>query len=139
MSRFTIQLHDEGRCRIRHELADAEIITDRPPEYGGERRSFSCTDLVAAALGSCTLTSIDAILEREGYAPDKATVSVEKTISQSPAMLKAVRLEISYPEELSEKLLKKLERAAAVCPVKRSLSDQVEVEIRFRTGPVNPG
>lgn len=58
MSEFRISLKDKGRCQIRHVFADAEIITDLPPEYGGNGRSFSSTDLVSAALGSCILTSI---------------------------------------------------------------------------------
>jgi len=32
---YTIQLIDKGRCQIKHELADAAIATDLPPEYGG--------------------------------------------------------------------------------------------------------
>ena len=134
MSKFSIQLHDKGRCQIRHELAAAEIITDFPPEYGGKGRSFSSTDLVSAALGSCTLTSIDSIFEREGYDPKKIKISVIKTLSQNPKMIKAISLEIFYPEKLGGELLKKLERAMATCPVKRSLNEQVEIKTLFITG-----
>ena len=134
MSKFSIQLHGKGRCQIRHELADAEIITDFPPEYGGKGRSFSSTDLVSAALGSCTLTSIDSIFEREGYDPKKIKISVIKTLSQNPKMIKAISLEIFYPEKLGGELLKKLERALATCPVKRSLNEQVEIKSVFITG-----
>ena len=120
MSKFSIQLHDKGRCQIRHELAGAQIITDLPPEYGGNGRSFSSTDLVSAALGSCILTSIDSIFEREGYDPKKIKISVIKTLSENPKMIKAISLEIFYPEKLGGVLLKKLELAIATCPVKRS-------------------
>ena len=64
MSKSTIALKSLGRCHIKHELADAEIETDLPPEYGGQGRSFSSTDLVSEALGTCTITSIGKILER---------------------------------------------------------------------------
>lgn len=134
MSKFSIQLHDKGRCQIRHELAGVEIITDLPPEYGGNGRSFSSTDLVSAALGSCILTSIDSILEREGYDPKKIKISVIKTLSENPKMIKAISLEISYPEKLGGLLLKKLERAMATSPVKLSLNEQVDIKILFITG-----
>lgn len=134
MSKFSIQLYDKGRCRISHELAGAEIITDLPPEYGGDGQSFSSTDLVSAALGSCLMTSIDTILEREGYNPKKIRISVEKFLSENPKMISAISVEIFYPITLSEMLLNKLERAAATCPVKRSLSERIEVQIRFVTG-----
>jgi len=90
LSKFSIQLHDKGRCRIRHELADAEIITDLPPEYGGNGRSFSSTDLVSAALGTCILTSIDSIFEHAGYDPKKIRLSVIKTLSENPKMIRMI-------------------------------------------------
>jgi uncharacterized OsmC-like protein len=134
LSKFSIQLHDKGRCRIRHELAGTEIITDLPPEYGGGGKSFSSTDLVSAALGSCTLTTIDGIFERDGYDPKKIRISVTKALSENPKKIKSISLEIFYPENLDGVLLKKLERAAATCPVKRSLNEQIDIEIRFITG-----
>lgn len=134
LSKFSIKLHDKGRCQIKHEFADAQIVTDLPPEYGGNGRSFSSTDLVSAALGSCILTSIDSILEREGYDPKKIKISVTKTLSEKPKMIAAVRLEVFYPEKLDEVILKKLERATVTCPVKRSLNEKVQVQILFVTG-----
>ncbi len=134
MSKFSIQLRDKGRCIIKHETANAEIITDLPPKYGGIGRSFSSTDLVSVALGSCILTSIDNILEREDYDSKKIKMSVEKTLSENPKMIKAIRLEIFYPEKLSSVLLKKLERAIASCPVKRSLNEQIEIKTLLITG-----
>ena len=133
MSKFSIQLHDKGRCQIRHKLAGAEIITDLPPEHGGNGRSFSSTDLVSAALGSCILTSMDSILEREGYDPKKIRISITKVLSENPKMIKSISLEIAYPENLGGELLKKLERAIATCPVKRSLNEEVEIKIQFIT------
>jgi putative redox protein len=133
LSKFTIKLQDKGRCRIRHELAGAEIITDLPPEYGGQGRSFSSTDLVAAAVGACILTSIDGILERDGYDPEKIKISVLKTLSENPKMIHAISLEIFYPEKFDRVLIAKLERAMATCPVKRSLNDQVAIKTRFIT------
>lgn len=132
MSKFSVQLHDKGRCQIKHELAEAEIITDLPPEYGGNGRSFSSTDMVAAALGSCLLTSIENIVQRDGYDPKKIKISVIKTLSENPKMIKAISLQIFYPEKFDEVLLKKLDRAMATCPVKRSLNEQVEISIKFK-------
>ena len=139
MSRFTIRLSDRGRCRVRHELADAEIVTDRPPEYGGEGRSFSSTDLVAAALGTCTLTTIDGLLARAGHDPARLRIDVGKTLSREPRRIASIKLEIFYPETLSDELLTKLARAAGACPVKRSLSEQVAVDVIFRVGEETDG
>lgn len=133
MSRFTIRSYGAGRCKIQHELADAEIITDLPPEYGGDGQSFSSTDLVSAALGSCTLTTIDKILEREGFDLKKIKILVKKTLSEQPKMIKSIRLEICYPDQFSDELLKKLKNATKTCPVKRSLNEHIQIETVFIT------
>ena len=133
MSKYTIQSLEIGRCIIKHELADSEIITDLPPEYGGNGQSFSSTDLVSAALGSCTLTTLDRILEREGFDPKKIKVTVTKTLSQTPKMIERIDLEIFYPEKLSGLLLKKLKNATKTCPVKRSLNPQIQINTVFET------
>jgi uncharacterized OsmC-like protein len=52
-------------------------------------------------------------------------------LSQKPKMIKAIRLEIFYPEKFSDVLLKKLKNAAKTCPVKRSLNPQIQIETVF--------
>lgn len=134
MSQFTITLENQGQSRIRHDLAGTEILTDRPPEYGGQGRSFSATDLVCAALGTCILTTMEQILAREGHDPQKLVMSVQKTLSDHPKMIRAIHLDITYPDPLDDLLKKKLTRAMAACPVKRSLSSQVDINTRFADG-----
>jgi putative redox protein len=131
MSKFTITLESPERCHVKHELAGSEIVTDLPPEYGGKGRSFSSTDLVSSALGTCTITSIGAILEREGYDPKLLSLEVIKELSQTPKMIKAIRIRVIHPKFFQNDLIKKLERAILSCPVKRSLSSDVDIRIEY--------
>jgi uncharacterized OsmC-like protein len=131
MSKFTVTLKSSERCHIKHELAGSEIETDLPPEYGGRGRAFSSTDLVSAALGTCTITSIGKILEREGYDPKFLKIEITKELSQSPKMIKAIKLKVIHPKTFHENLIKKLRRTTNSCPVKRSLNDDVKVEIKY--------
>ena len=133
MSRFTITLKTPERCHIKHELAGSEIETDRPPEYGGKGRSFSSTDLVSAALGTCTITSFSKILEREGYDLSLLRLEIIKELSQTPKMIKSIKLKVIHPKVFREDLIKKLEKAACSCPVKRSLSNDVDITIEYIT------
>ena len=131
MSKFTITLESPERCHIKHELAGSEIITDLPPEYGGKGRSFSSTDLVSAALGTCTITSIGTILEREGYDPNFLSLEIIKELSQTPKMIKAILIKVIHPKSFQNDLIKKLERAIRACPVKRSLSSDIDIQIEY--------
>ncbi|MCK5075486.1 MAG: OsmC family protein [Calditrichia bacterium] len=131
MSKFSIKLQEDGSCIINHKQNQSSIITDSPPEYGGMGRSFSSTDLVAAALGSCILTTIDKIIIREGFDPTKIEIKVEKYLSNSPKMIKAIKVAIFHPGNYSNNLIDKLKKAAVLCPVKRSLKERVNVSIDF--------
>ena len=131
MSKFSIKLLEDGSCIINHKQNNASIITDSPPEYGGMGRSFSSTDLVAAAVGSCILTTIDKIIIREGFNPTKIGIKVEKHLSNSPKMIETIIVEIFHPGEYNKKLIDKLKKAASVCPVKRSLNKDVKISINF--------
>ena len=129
MSKFTIKLVEKGRCHIQHELAKAEILTDRPPEYGGKGRSFSSTDLVSAALGTCVMTSIDSIIGDEGLDISSLKITVEKKLN--PKTIEAIELEIYYPQKLNDKTIKILKEAVYTSPVKLSLSEGISVNISF--------
>jgi len=131
MSKFSIKLQDKVRCKITHQLSGTEILTDLAPEYGGKGRSFSSTDLIAVALGSCILSTIDKVMERAGYDPKQIEVITTKTYTENKTMIKRISLEIFHPEKLGGVVLKKLERAIATCPVKRTLNEQVEIDIVY--------
>lgn len=134
MSKFSVHYKEKGSCKITHRINGTEIVTDLPPEYGGNGRSFSSTDLVSAAVGSCVLTTIDSLIERNGHDPKSIEIAVEKELAENPKMIKSIRLEIRHPDLFSSILLQKLERAMATCPVKKSLNTQIEVKTIFKTG-----
>ena len=129
MATFEISSDTPGRCKIRHLRANAEIITDLPPEFGGQGRSFSSTDLVTAALGSCFLTSIDTIIEDWGYDLEKLKISVQKHLAVRPNCIRKVEVEISYAGESNRLMEQEIIEAVADCPVRRSLSDGIDVEV----------
>ncbi len=55
------------RTRATHAPSGAELITDAPVDNCGKGESFSPTDLVATALGTCMLTIIGIVAERHGW------------------------------------------------------------------------
>ncbi len=131
MTKVTIKSAEYGRCEITHQLSGERILTDLPSAYGGKARSFSSTDLVAAAVGSCIMSSMEPVIDRENLSIQQFEIEVEKRVSQSPRMISDLIIKINCPRDLTEKSLNKLKRAAETCPVKRSLSYDINISLNF--------
>ena len=61
-----VQIEYEGnlRCRAKHVDSGAMLLTDAPKDNMGNGESFSPTDLVATALGTCMLTTMGIVAQR---------------------------------------------------------------------------
>ncbi len=132
MSELKINLFESERCRIVHKHSDTSIETDGPFEWGGKGRTFSPTDLVSAALGSCILSILEPIFERNGFDPRKLGLTIVKKLSKEPMMISSLSIEISYPEKLETSFRKKAMSVIDICPVKRSISQDVEITINLK-------
>jgi putative redox protein len=119
------------RVALKHGPSGAELITDAPKDNNGEGASFSPTDLVATALGSCMLTIIAIVGERNELDLAGMAMRVEKHMSQEPRRIGRLPLTITLPAHLSQDDRTKLERAALACPVHQSLHPDIEVAVDF--------
>ena len=81
-----IQLTYEGdlRCRATHAPSGASVVTDAPVDNQGKGESFSPTDLVATALGTCMVTIMGIQAEKHGWDLRGTTVLVDKAMVASP-------------------------------------------------------
>ncbi|TYT73447.1 OsmC family protein [Desulfobotulus mexicanus] len=107
----------------------SEIIGLRSSASAGKDASFSPTDLVSAALGSCLMAVMEAVLERSGFDPCAFSLDVEKEMAESPSRISRLCVRIRPPRPLEAVLVKKLEKVMAFCPVKRSLAPDVKISI----------
>jgi uncharacterized OsmC-like protein len=119
------------KVELLHEPSGSILITEAPRDNGGEGKSFSPTDLVVAALGSCILTTLAIVAERSGLTVDGMRMEAVKNMHSDPRRLGYVPVTIHLPASLLEHERQKLERAALACPVHRSLSAEVEAVVAF--------
>lgn len=110
-----------------HLKSGTTIITDAPVDNNGLGRSFSPTDLVATALGSCILTIMGIKAREKEIDIVGATADVTKVMASGPRRIEQIQVEITMPaNDYSDKSRKVLEAAAHHCPVGNSLADGVE-------------
>ena len=117
---------------VRHRATGVEVRTSKSPEYGGTGTSFSSTDLLAAALGTCIATDIEPVAERHGIDAGSIRVRVSKVLSVRPKRMVLLEVEVEVPAGSPPDVLVRLERAAGHCLVHRSLSPEIEVRVRVR-------
>jgi len=132
-----IQFEYQGdlHCKAVHGPSGTELTTDAPKDNQGRGESFSPTDLVATALGTCILTTMGIMARTLEIDIAGATATVEKEMTTSPPRrIASLSVKIHVPQPLSDENKQKLERAAHTCPVHRSLHPDVQAPIEFAWG-----
>jgi putative redox protein len=119
------------KMELTHGPSGTVIRTAAPVDNKGDGSSFSPTDLLAAALGSCMVTTMAIVAEREGIPFAEASFSLEKHMRSDPRRVDRVPLRIRMPAGLSQPQRERLEHVARTCPVDRSLFPEVEREVEF--------
>ncbi len=117
-----------------HGPSGATLTTDAPTDNGGKGESFSPTDLVATALGTCVLTIIGLIAERHGIDLKGSTVHVTKEMITSPVRrIGALKTAVTIPAGAVEdpSMRQRMEEAARKCPVHKSLHPDIDAPIGF--------
>src|SRR5271155_5599070 len=107
-------------CTARHGPSGASLETDAPVDNCGKGESFSPTDLVATALGTCMATTMGIYAQRNGIDLRGLRLEVAKEMTQSPPRrIARLSCEIWMPPALERNAA--LENAALTCPVFLSL------------------
>lgn len=107
----------------------ATLETDAPKDIGGEASAFSPTDLVAAALASCVLTTVAMYAERHELSLSSMTASVGKEMIASPRRIGRLPLTVHLPASVAEDVRPHIRRIAQACPVHASLHPDIDAPI----------
>ena len=123
------------RCDATHGPSGMTLHTDAPVDNGGNGESFSPTDLVATALGTCVMTILGLIANRHELDLKGTAVQVTKEMVADPvrrigSLKTVVTVKASAVEDPSMRM--RLEEAAGKCPVHKSLHPEIDAPIEFR-------
>lgn len=125
----------ELRCDATHGPSGAKLTTDAPTDNGGQGASFSPTDLVATALGTCVMTILGLQAERHEIDLRGTTVHVTKEMITKPVRrIGSLRTVVTVPPGAiaDTSLRERMEAAARQCPVHQSLHPDIDAPIEFR-------
>ena len=119
------------KCTLRHPEG-AVLMTDAPKDIGGDASAFSPTDLVAAGLASCILTTIAMFAERHELNLDGIRAHVTKEMNPSPRRIGRLPVVVTMPASIPADMRATLERVGHQCPVHASLHPDIDAPIDYR-------
>ena len=134
MVAIKIEYQGDLHCRATHGPSGTILITDAPADNLGKAESFSPTDLVAAALGTCILTVMGIKAQSLNIDLGGSSATVDKEMLIAPRRIGKLATQIFVPRQVSERERKLLEAAALTCPVHKSMSPDIDMPIDFTWG-----
>ncbi|MGI8956821.1 MAG: OsmC family protein [Chthoniobacterales bacterium] len=124
---YTGRLH----CGAIHGPSGTTLATDAPLDNQGKGESFSPTDLVATALGTCIATTMAIVAERNQVELKGMTVQVRKEMADAPRRIARLTIDVHVPLPADHPQRELLEKTALSCPVHRSLAAEMERPTEF--------
>jgi uncharacterized OsmC-like protein len=115
-----------------HVQSNTILLTDAPVDNNGRGEAFSPTDLISSALGSCMVTIMGIIAERDGLKIEGLTYEVTKIMQVSPRKIAEIRIDFFWENPIKEQsFIQKLKNAARTCPVALSLDPSIKQTLNF--------
>ncbi|MGB8354910.1 MAG: OsmC family protein [Chthoniobacteraceae bacterium] len=127
-----IQIEYTGglHCVASHGPSGRGLETDAPVDNQGKGESFSPTDLVATALGTCMATIMGIYARNHEIDLSGMKIEVIKEMTQTPPRrIARLSTQMWMPAGLSRSAA--LENAALTCPVHQSLHLDIEKPVVF--------
>ena len=114
-----------------HIQSGVEILSDAPKDNKGKGESFSPTDAVANALGTCMMTIMG--IKARDLAVDLlgSNIEITKIMQAEPRRISKIVVVLNMSLTADDKTRIILERAGMNCPVLLSLHPDIEKDITF--------
>jgi uncharacterized OsmC-like protein len=111
---------------------NGQSVTTDATKFGHDQGQMSPTDMLAAALGSCVLSTIGYQAEQIDIEIDEMTAKIDKVMGDGkPRRVGHITLDIDITVngEVSDRHREMLINAGGNCPVHHSLHDETTVEM----------
>jgi len=116
-----------------HLQSKSKIETDAPIDNNGKGTRFSPTDLLATAYLNCMITIIGIYCDQNGITFDKCEGEVLKIMYSNPRRVGGLDIVLDLSSNnWSDTEKRRIENAAKNCPVAKSVSPEIEINIEFK-------
>lgn len=132
MVKITAVYQGDLHCLLTHGPSGSTLPTDAPKDNMGKGEAFSPTDLSAASLLTCVLTTMAIYGQRHHVELKGAQGEILKEMSaEPPRRIAKLTIRIQMPKGIKPEDRPTLEHAGNNCPVHKSLSSEVQILTTF--------
>ena|SRR6185503_2691645 len=116
-----------------------QLTADEPEELGGNGTGATPYDLLLAALGSCTSMTVGLYARRRGWPLEDVTVRLHhervhetdcEDCFEHPRRIERINLSLELVGPLTDEQRDMLRQIAARCPVHKTLTASIAIQIR---------
>jgi|694.fasta_scaffold94225_2 uncharacterized OsmC-like protein len=132
MPNFEVFYEGNLRCKAEHIQSGTTLLTDAPIDNQGKGESFSPTDLLAIALGTCMATVMGIEANNLKINLSGTQLHINKVMGILPRRVVEIKVEITIPDEnFTESQKNKLIEIGINCPVAKSIHPDIYQNIKF--------
>ena len=96
MTKILCRYEGDLHCEAEHSFSGGKLHTDAPLDHDGLGETFSPTDLLATALGTCILTVRGITAKRRGWNLGEVKADVEKIMTvEGPRRIEALEVNLT--------------------------------------------
>ncbi|HLV42936.1 MAG TPA: OsmC family protein [Brumimicrobium sp.] len=120
------------RISSTHLKSGSIIETDAPVDNNGKGTRFSPTDMLAGGYLNCMITIIGIYCDQNGLTFEKCEGTVEKIMIDNPRRVGGLNIVLDLSgSNWDDKEKRRVQNAAKNCPVAKSVSPEIEVNVEF--------
>ena len=130
MTKLKLTYDGDQHATASKEPHNNSVAIDCP--YTAKGDEFSPGNLLGVSVAGCMLLSMGAVAQRDHLDLTGTVIDIELTETSKPfPHVDTITMVFDIPQDFSAKDRQKLERAAGLCPIKRSFGDETIVTATY--------
>jgi putative redox protein len=127
-----IEVFFDGGRKVYANIKGFTVKTDQPVKVGGEGSAPEPFTLFLASIATCAGVYVQSFCTQRDIPVKEISLSMEYEVDPIAKMISVIRIDIHVPADFPEKYESAVINAAALCAVKKHLSDKIQSEITIK-------
>jgi ribosomal protein S12 methylthiotransferase accessory factor len=127
-----IEVFFDGGRKVNANITGFTVKTDQQVKAGGEGSAPEPFTLFLASIATCAGVYVQSFCLQRDIPVNEITLSMEYEVDPMTKMIAVIRIDIHVPADFPEKYESAVINAAALCAVKKHLSDKIKSEITIK-------